>query len=133
MFDRMARLRSVFLIGLLLLTGPFPTVRAAGEIQIEQTAVQEIPPDRYEMTALVRNKSTDSREVVLRAQLFFFDEASPPGDIPLMILRKDETIVLKNEESRMVRIRLINEGTLPKSRLRLEPEIRIRRQRPWNY
>jgi hypothetical protein len=106
---------------------------AANEVQVEKLTLKKDPPDRYEISATVHNKSKERREVVLRAQVFFYDETSPAGDIPVMILRKDETVYLNRGEGRRIEFRLINEGTLPKVRMRLEPEVRIRRQRVWQY
>lgn len=108
-------------------------VFALNEIQIEQVAVQNQSADRYEVSAIIQNQTTDPREVTVRAQIFFFEKASPKGQKPAMILRKDETMVLNPSESRQVIVRLLNEGTFPKERLRIEPEVRVRRQRIWNY
>lgn len=106
---------------------------AFNEIKIEHVAVQNQSADRYEVTAVISNESDDSREVTVRAQVFFFSKVSPKGDKPAMILRKDETMVLLPGENRKFRVLLLNEGSFPKERLRIEPEVRIRRQRVWNY
>lgn len=115
------------------LTFFLPVAAAMGEIQIDSLAVQEYPPHHYDVSAMMNNKTAETREVVLRAQLFFFEQAAPPGDLPVMILRKDETVVLKAGKRRSITVKLIHEGKLPKGSLRMEPEIRIRRQRVWNY
>jgi hypothetical protein len=110
-----------------------PAAHAVGEIKIDKISVQQHSPDRYEVSAVLYNQTAEAREVVLRAQLFFFEDFAPKGDKPAMILRKDETIVLQRKEGRTVSVILLNEGTLPKAKLRLDPEIRIRRQRAWQY
>ncbi len=118
---------------LALVLSVLPQVFAVGEIRIEDVFVKTDPPDRYTVGATVSNQTDKPREVTLRAQIFFFEKASPKTDKPAMILRKDLTLVLRKNESRKIRVRLLNEGTLPKERLRLEPEIRIRRQREWHH
>ena len=129
----MARFFRFFSVALIFCTlFPF-SGEAANEIKISTPEVRQQDPARYEVLALVQNISEETREVVIRTQIFFFEEGSPDGDLPVMVLRKDDTLVLKGGENRNVMIRLINEGTLPKARLRLKPEVRIRRQRVWNY
>lgn len=129
--NRMKRWRSIFFISAFFFLAPF--TGTAGEIQLDNIQLVSHLPDRYEVSVNITNAAFNSREIVLRAQVFFYDAASPKGDIPVMILRKDETIVMKSGEQRTITVKLINEGILPKGRLRLEPEIRIRRQREWNY
>ena len=110
----------------------FP-VWALDEVSIVNVKIQEQSYDRYIVSATIANKTAEPREATLRAQVFFFDKVSPYGDKPLSVLRKDATIVLKARESRKVRVLLIDEGSVAKQRVRLEPEIRLRRQRVWNY
>ncbi len=121
------------LSGIFLAAAFPPLLFAAGEIQVDSPVINPNPPDRYEVAATVSNQTTERAEGVLRAQIFFFEESMPMGDLPAMVLRKDETIVLKQGESRQVAVKLINEGTLPKGRLRAVPEMRVRRQRVWSY
>jgi hypothetical protein len=128
----MASLR-VFFLSLLFFTLASGSAYAAGEVTLEKTEAKESSPGRYEVSAVFYNHTPEAREVVLRAQLFFFEEFAPAGDLPAMVLRKDETVILKRREGRRVTVVLLNEGTLPKAKLRLKPEIRIRRQRKWQY
>lgn len=107
--------------------------QAAGEVTLQKISSKQLSFERYEISAVIYNQTPEPREVVLRAQIFFFEDFAPKGDKPAMILRKDETIILKRREGRAIKIILINEGDLPKAKLRLKPEIRIRRQRVWNY
>ena len=126
--------RPIFLISLFLAALFFPRpAQAVGEIKIEKVGLRTFSPDHYFVTGQVSNTTQDSREVVLRAQVLFYEKGSPKGDIPAMILRKDRTLVLRPLETRKVKTRLLNEGDLPRSELRLEPVLRVRRQRPWNY
>lgn len=129
-------MRAKIIILLLIFAGSLgisSSVQAAEEIRISETAVKELSADKFLVSAVLRNAYKSTREVTLRAQIFFFEKASPKGDKPAMILRKDETIVLRPQEVRKIHVKLINEGTRPKARLRLEPEVRLRREREWNY
>ena len=123
------KITAVLLLALFMPTPGF----AIDEVTVKDYAVQNESLGRYEVTATLCNRTRDSREVTLRAQIFFFEKASPKGDKPAMILRKDETVVLFPEETRKITVPLLNEGSFPKARLRVEPEVRIRRQRVWNY
>ena len=106
---------------------------AAGEIQIQNVSVEAQSASRYVLNGTVENTTPETREVILRGQVAFYEKASPEGDLPVAILRKDVSMVLKSKESRLLHIILLNEGTAPKGSLRLQPILRIRRQRPWNY
>ena len=112
----------------------FPiTLFAVGEILIENVQAKRLEHDRWEATALVMNVTEEPREVVLRGQITFYDQTAPKGDLPVSILRKDLTLILKPDEVRPVKIHFIDEGGAPKGSLRLEPFFRIRRQRVWSY
>ncbi len=121
----------LFLAGLLICAAP--SLFAVNEVIVEPATVQEVPPDRYTVSAPVFNKTDKPREVTVRAQIAFFDRVSPEGDKPVQVLRKDMTVVLKAHERRKIRVRLIDEGTVPKERVRLETRMRLRRQRLWHY
>ena len=108
-------------------------LEAAGEIQIQGTRYVERTSDRYFLEGLIENTTEDPREVVVRAQLSFFERGVPAGDVPVFILRKDLTLILKPGEGREMKIPLVDEGTRPKTALRIEPMLRVRRQREWVY
>ncbi len=108
-------------------------VLALGEIQVESVRIETQSPGNYWLVGTVRNTTSEAREVTLRAQIVFFDRAAPEGDLPVALLRKDRTEILRAGEAREVRVTLLNEGTPPRGDLRLEPLLRIRRQRLWNY
>ena len=116
-----------------IFSGPF-NLHAVDEIKIDNVAVEKQSSTDYVISGVVSNTSDLAREIVLRVQLSFYERVSPPGDLPAAILRKDMTLVLKPAENRTLRISLYNEGSmiLPTA-YRLEPILRIRRQRPWNY
>ncbi len=121
---------------LLLATCLLPpvSISAADEIQIENVLIDAKSPLRhYELSAAAANSSEAPRDVILRGQIAFYDKAAPQGDVPVMILRKDMNVVLRAKESRTVRFDLLNEGAVPVGSLRLEPSVRIRRNREWNY
>ncbi len=88
---------------------------------------------KFFLGAEVTNMTSEPREAILRAQLSFYDKASPHGDVPLSILRKDTTIILKAYEKRRLELILIDEGSPLQAELRIEPSLRLRRQRVWNY
>lgn len=109
------------------------SVIAAGEIAIENVAVERKTSSQYVLSATVINQSPEPREVILRAQISFYDKAAPKGDLPVAVLRKDVTVVLRKEENRRLAVDLVEEGPKEKGSIRLEPSLRIRRQRPWSY
>lgn len=106
---------------------------AVSEIEVSNVTIDSQSQDRYSVVAILENQTDKPREVTVRGQIFFFEAASPDTDRPAMVLRRDMTVILKEKEKREIRIRLINEGSYPKQRLRLKPEVRIRRQRIWHY
>ncbi|MCI0597439.1 MAG: hypothetical protein L0Z48_13015, partial [candidate division Zixibacteria bacterium] len=100
-------------------------------INVEGVRATVISPARYELTGNVTNTSEDAREVTLRAQITFYDRTAPKGDLPLDYLRKDITEVLRPGENRAVRVVLLRSGAPLHDAVRLEPFLRIRRQRVW--
>ncbi len=124
--------RIFFLSLLLFCVGSF-SLFAFDEIRIENVAADEKPPYGYWLRGSVSNQTDNPREVILRAQVAIFDKNSPPGDLPVRILRKDITIILKPREAKNAEVEFFNKGVLPKTDLRIEPLLRLRRQRIWNY
>ena len=110
-----------------------PALFAYGEIKIEGVTVENQSPSRYVLSGSVTNASEETREVVLRGQIVFYERGTPEGDLPIAVLRKDITQVLTPWETRGLKILLLNEGAVPKTALRTKPVLRIRRQRVWNY
>ncbi len=106
---------------------------AIGEISIENVVMQEIPPFRYQVTGTIRNASNETREVVLRGQIVVYDRGVRKGDVPLRVLRRDVTIILKNLEERQITVDFVTEGRLPDVATRTEGFLRMRRQRVWNH
>lgn len=104
---------------------------AAGEVSVQQVRIEDAPPFQYKVIGEVENTTAEPREVVLRAQAVIYDKSSPQGDVPIHVLRKDMTIVLRASEKRTVETVLFKEGRLPDVRLRIKPELRVRRQRLW--
>ena len=98
---------------------------------MDDIELQQDPPFQYKVIGEVINKTAEAREVVLRAQVVFFDQSSPKGDIPVHVLRKDMTVILRGSEKRNVAAVLFQEGHPPDVRYRIEPELRIRRTRLW--
>ena len=109
------------------------TLFAVGEVSIKDILSREIAPLRYELSFQITNTTSDVREVTLRSQIELFDRSAPVGDLPVNILRKDQTMVLRAGESRDVMVHFVGEGPTPKGDLRVSPLVRIRRQRVWNY
>ena len=108
---------------------------AFGEISVRNVRLQDKPPFQYIVRGTVVNETDHDREVVLRAQVVMYDQTAPKGDLPVRVLRKDKTIILKASESREVEMNVIQEGNMPDVRFRAEPVLRVRRQRLWivNY
>jgi hypothetical protein len=106
---------------------------AAGEINLSAPMLEQEPPDHYYVLGSVTNTTDKTREVILRAQVLFYDKAVPKGDLPVIVLRKDMTLILKPREKKELRIPILKEGFLPRLDLRVEPQLRLRRQRVWNY
>ena len=111
---------------------PLPAATAA-EVRIEGVGFEAKSPSHYVVRGTVSNETAESRDLILRAQMTFYDKAAPRGDVPAAVLRKDIAIVLKAGETRALEIPMIEEGTHPKGSFRVEPSIRIRRSREWNY
>lgn len=105
----------------------------AGEISIQNVHLQDKPPFQYVVRGIVANETAEAREVVLRAQVVMYDQTAPQGDLPVRVLRKDQTIILKPSEKRQVALTVIQEGRMPDVRFRAEPVLRVRRQRPWLF
>ena len=103
------------------------------QIVISGTNYSETAPGKYLLAGSVQNPTQETREVVVRGLLTFYDRTSPQGDVPLFVLRKDMTFILKAGETRPIEMPLINEGGMPRGALRVESLIRVRRQRIWNY
>lgn len=123
-----------FLIAYLLFSFlEVPELRAAGEINLSAPALEQEPPDHYYVLGSATNTTGKTREVILRAQVLFYDKAVPKGDLPVIVLRKDVTLILKPQEKRELRIPILKEGFLPRLDLRVESQLRLRRQRVWNY
>lgn len=118
------------ILACLLTTVP---VFAAGEINILDVKVLEKPPFQYKVQGTVVNETDHAREVVLRAEVVMYDETAPKGDLPVRVLRKDMTVILKAAEKRNVELTLIQEGRMPDVRFRVEPILRMRRQRLWIF
>ena len=110
-----------------------PSLFAYGEVAIGDISAESRTPNRYVLHGTVTNVVGDPREVILRAQIAFYDRTAPAGDLPLSVLRKDLTLILKSGESRKVTISMFREGTSMKGAIRMVPSIRVRRQREWNY
>ncbi len=104
-----------------------------GEISILDIKVHNKPPFQYKVQGTVVNETDHDREVVLRAEAVMYDETAPKGDLPVRVLRKDTTVILKAAEKRNVEITLIHEGRMPDVRFRVEPVLRVRRQRLWIF
>ena len=109
------------------------SVWAFDEIQISNISLTEKAASKFLLSGDVVNTSNEPREVILRSQISFYDRSSPERDVPVAVIHKDMTIILKPQESRRLDIPIINEGAMPKTAIRTEPSLRIRRQRVWNY
>ncbi len=127
------KLEKIKILGItvLLFAGFVSTLKAFGEVSVDNVSLQQTQPFQYKVTGKVVNATEEPREVVLRAQAVFYDETAPKGDLPIRVLRKDITLVLRASETREVQAVLFEEGRLPDVRFRVEPELRIRRQRLW--
>lgn len=110
-----------------------PAGFSAGEIAITDLQAERIENSRYHLKAQIMNTSSETREIVLRSQIEIFDQNAPRGDLPLSILRKDKNWVLKPGESRVLEEDFLAQGTALKGALRIEPKLRVRRNRIWNY
>lgn len=121
-----------FIAAVFLISAP---LFGAGEISVVNVHLQDKPPFQYIVRGTVVNETAQDREVVLRAQVVMYDQTAPQGDLPVRVLRKDKTIILKASESREVEMKVIQEGRMPDVRFRAEPVLRVRRQRLWivNY
>ena len=103
------------------------------QIDVSNVGYAESAPGKFLVTGNLQNPTRETREIVVRGLLTFYDKTAPKGDVPIFVLRKDVTIILKAGEGRSVEISLINEGGMPRGALRIEPVLRVRRQRIWNY
>ncbi|MBN1689343.1 MAG: hypothetical protein JW893_09590 [Candidatus Omnitrophica bacterium] len=104
-----------------------------GGVNIQHVAAKQRTPSKYVLTAELVNDSGEDKEVILRGQITFYDKAAPKGDLPVTSVRKDVSVVLRKYETRNFETLLIIEGTPPVGSLRMEPSLRIRRSREWNY
>ena len=103
------------------------------QINVNNVSYSQTAPGKFVVTGDVQNPTPEPREIVVRGLLSFYDQSVAKGDAPLFSLRKDTTIVLAPSENRTIEIQLINEGKMPRLALRIEPVLRVRRQRVWNY
>ena len=103
------------------------------QAQVDDVTYKQERQDVYTVTANVKNTVHETREFVLRAQLTFYDTASPAGDLPAAVLRKDITVVLRGGGERKVAVTLINEGRMPRGSYRIVPMLRVRRERAFQY
>lgn len=103
------------------------------QISVSNISYSETEPGKFLLSGDLQNPTQEPREVVIRGLLTVYDQTAPKGDLPLFALRKDMTLILRSGEGRTVEIPLINEGGTPRGALRIEPLIRVRRQRVWNY
>lgn len=126
------KIYAFFIAAVFLMSAP---LFGAGEISVVNVCLQDKPPFQYIVRGTVVNETAQDREVVLRAQVVMYDQTAPQGDLPVRVLRKDKTIILKASESREVEMKVIQEGRMPDVRFRAEPVLRVRRQRLWivNY
>ena len=108
-------------------------VWALGEVEVKAVSYQENKAGHYLVQCEIANTTDEAREVILRAAIHIYEKASPKGDLPLMVLRKDSTIVLRPQETRALQIPILNEGDYPRGSFRTEATVRIHRQRPWSY
>lgn len=111
---------------------PVSDAWAVEPVHVSDVMLKESTDKRYIIEGRLTNMTDQSRDVIFRTQLTLYDKTAPKGDLPVSILRRDKNIVLKAWESRKVEIVFVSENQLRGS-LRLEPSIRIRRQREWNY
>ena len=103
------------------------------QINVNNVAYVQTAPGKFTLSGNIQNPTSEPREIVVRGILSFYDQSVRKGDVPLFTLRKDTTIVLTSSESRLLEIPLMNEGEMPRGAVRIEPVIRVRRQRIWNY
>lgn len=125
--------RLLFLFLICFYSSGISFANAAEAIHISDVTVKESTDKRFVVEGRLTNMTEESRDVIFRAQLFFYDKTAPKGDLPVSILRRDKNIVLKPWESRKVNEVFVSEAKSPRGSLRLEPLMRIRRQREWNY
>ena len=85
--------------------------------------VETLIPHKY-AASHIRNREEYAKKPVPRAMGINSD---------LFALRKDMTVILKAGETRTLEVPLINEGSMPRGDIRIEPMMRVRRQRVWNY
>ncbi|MSR77362.1 MAG: hypothetical protein EXS63_03950 [Candidatus Omnitrophica bacterium] len=121
------------LFGIWYLVLGISSAYALGEINISEVSAREKEPLRFELQANITNTTQETREVILRAQIEIFDRMVPRGEQPLSVFRKDQSLILKSGETRPLRVEFVGEGLPPKGVTRIEPALRIRRQRVWNY
>ena len=109
-----------------------PTYQA-DVVTVSEVSSSRLAEDRFMVAGTVLNTSDEKREVVLRAQIAFYDTGAPVGDVPVMVLRKDVSIILKPKDEFETEVLLIHEGVFPKTALRQVPTFRVRRDREWKY
>jgi hypothetical protein len=103
------------------------------EVQISNVTLTENSLDEHWVHGEILNNSPEVREVTFRTQVIFYERNSPRGDLPLNVLRKDQTIILKAQEKRLVDVKFIEQGGRPLLPIRAEPLMRVRREREWKY
>ena len=106
---------------------------SASVLKISEVSAERESPSIHWIHASLENTATESMETTLRFRLAFYDRNSPEGDIPVNVLRKDQTIVLKPNEIRKMDVKFLEEGASPLIPVRIEPTVRIRREREWKY
>ena len=111
----------------------FASALYAGDVHVDKIRYEEKKANFYVLSGTLTNDGGSPREAVVRGQLTFYDKASPKGDVPVAVVRKDITVVLRTGEIRNLEIPLYNEGRMPAGSFRAEPMLRIRREREWNY
>ena len=105
----------------------------AGAIKISDvTAVRDSPTQHF-VRANLHNTSDQMMETVVRSELAFYDRNSPEGDLPVHVLKKDQSFILKPQETLPLEAKFLEEGAPPSIPLRIEPLVRIRREREWKY
>lgn len=109
------------------------SARAQESIHVTNLSAAKLAWDQFQLHAEIENRTEVDQEVVFRAQITFYDRSAPVGDLPVSILRKDFIKILKVREKKVITVDLINEGSAIPGAVRMEPMLRVRREREWNY
>ena len=110
-----------------------PPLLRAVDVTIDSAGYFQKTPLHYQLNGVVTNMGGNTLEVVLRGELVFYDAGVRKGDIPLRVLRKDITVIIKPGQNYPVLIDFFMEGKLPRASVRIEPVLRARRERVWLY